>query len=231
MPAAAWRLLARRRQASRIKGTHDEMVGVDIVAGPWSSRCAIIASQRGRRRRHRGRARQDSKETTSGTTPRPTVRRSGQGRGHRPDQGHAHGAAERRVDRGPAAHHRGRGGRGEGRRTCQCRPALRAAWAACTSRGKHPSRGQRLGALGLRGVFLWPRREGSAPCHPRPTVLRFGEPTPGVRVTRAPSALLAVLVLAVPAVASAQSVGRCLVPGKRRPIPTFAKSSSAPIRA
>ena len=34
------------------------------------------------------------------------LRGPGEGRRHRPDQGHPHRAAERRVDRGPAAHHR-----------------------------------------------------------------------------------------------------------------------------
>ena len=56
------------------------------------------------------------------------VRGPGQGRDHRPDDGHALGAAERRVDREEHPHHRGdrRRGAREGRRR---RPACPAAWA------------------------------------------------------------------------------------------------------
>ena len=43
---------------------------------------------------------------TSATTRDRYVRGPGQGGRHRPDQGHPHGAAERRVDRRPAAHDR-----------------------------------------------------------------------------------------------------------------------------
>ena len=43
------------------------------------------------------------------------LRGSGQGRGHRPDQGHPHRATERGVDCGPAPHHRVRAGGEEGR--------------------------------------------------------------------------------------------------------------------
>ena len=63
------------------------------------------------------------------------VRGPDQGRHHRPDQGRAHGAAERRVGRGPAAHHRGddrreAGGEGARRRPCRRAWAAWAAWAA-----------------------------------------------------------------------------------------------------
>ena len=60
------------------------------------------------------------------------VRRPGQGRRHRPDQGHPHGAAERGVDRGPPAHHRMRGGGEEGREDGPGRARRAAAWAECT---------------------------------------------------------------------------------------------------
>ena len=53
------------------------------------------------------------------------VRGPGEGRRHRPDQGHPHGAAERRVDRGPPAHHRMRGGGEEGGEDCHGRARRR----------------------------------------------------------------------------------------------------------
>ena len=66
--------------------------------------------------------------------PRPERRHGrgrgpGQGRDHRPDDGHALGAAERRVDREEHPHHRGdrRRGAGEGRR--RCRRAACRTWA------------------------------------------------------------------------------------------------------
>ena len=75
------------------------------------------------------------------------VRGPGAGRRHRPDQGRALGAAERRVDRVAAADHRsaGRGdsGREEGTRRC---PAAAAAWAACTRLGFEVSGFGRTGA-------------------------------------------------------------------------------------
>ncbi len=64
--------------------------------------------ERGRRRLDRGRAGSRSRRTrTSATTRDRHVRGPGEGGRHRPDQGHPHGAAERGVDRGPPAHHRG----------------------------------------------------------------------------------------------------------------------------
>ena len=57
-----------------------------------------------------------------------------QGRRHRPDQGRAHGAAERGVGRGADAHHRGADRRapeeGSGRRPAAAAAAAWAAWAA-----------------------------------------------------------------------------------------------------
>ena len=68
----------------------------------------MIVSQR--RRRRRGRRRQDPRiegQPTSATTPQTgDLRGPGQGRRHRPDQGHAHCAAERSFHRRPDADHR-----------------------------------------------------------------------------------------------------------------------------
>ena len=69
------------------------------------------------------------------------VREPGDGRRHRPDEGRAHGAPERVVDRLAAAHHRSPGlrdSRGEeGMRRC---PVAAAAWAECTEESAVGSR-------------------------------------------------------------------------------------------
>ena len=84
------------------------------------------------------------------------VRGPGQGRRHRPDQGHPHRAAERRLHRRPAAHHRVRRRReaGEGRQAAAaaaCRAgwaAWAAAWETCTSLSRPVAR---WGPRGLPG--------------------------------------------------------------------------------
>ena len=60
------------------------------------------------------------------------VRGPGAGRRHRPDQGHAHGAAERRVDRRPPPHDRSADRREEGRQAGAPAAPAAAAWAGCT---------------------------------------------------------------------------------------------------
>jgi chaperonin GroEL len=67
--------------------------------------------ERGRRGRDRRRAgaREERSELRIQRADRQ-VREPGEGRGNRSDEGHSYGSAERRVDRGSAAHDRGSGG-------------------------------------------------------------------------------------------------------------------------
>ena len=110
---ALLRAQPRSRRLKRHRGREDRRPdrpprprGADPPDRPERRRRGLIVVARSRSRRTR----------TSATTPHRRVRRPGQGRRHRPDQGHPHRAAERGVDRGPAAHHRMRGDREEGRK-------------------------------------------------------------------------------------------------------------------
>ena len=100
------------------------------------TRRASAPDRRQRRRRRRHRCGQDprveGKQLRLQRADRQ-VRRPGEGRRHRPDQGNAHGPAERRLDRGPDAHHRSPGRRRfrKRRRNRRCLTAA-AAWAECT---------------------------------------------------------------------------------------------------
>ena len=94
-----------------------------------------------RRERRRGRLRRRRQDPTKASGSLRLRRRRPastsdlvEGGHHRPDQGRAHRAAERRLGRRPADHHRSHGRRDaeeEGRRRRRCRAA--AAWAAWTA--------------------------------------------------------------------------------------------------
>ena len=97
-------------------GTEDEKIGVDIVRRALEEPIRMIAQNAGAE----GSivvAQGQGVEGQELRLQRPDrrVRGPGQGRRHRPDQGHPHRAAERGVDRRPAPHHRVRGGGEEGR--------------------------------------------------------------------------------------------------------------------
>ena len=112
--------IARARQAEagqrRPAGRHRDR--------PQGAAGAGAADRRERRRRRRGRGRQAAREQRHQLglrRPDRRVRRPGQGRHHRPDQGRAHGAAGRGFGRRPADHHRGDGGREAGEEVGRCR--------------------------------------------------------------------------------------------------------------
>ena len=114
--------------------TGDEATGANIVQGRARGPAQADRHQRRPRGRRRG-----GEGAQPRARPRPRrrhrrVRRHDQGRHHRPGQGHPLGAAERRVDRRPVPHHRGRHRRqaGEGPGPGGM-PGGAAAWAAWTS--------------------------------------------------------------------------------------------------
>ena len=120
----------RRRRAGRRRGAaaraqglarsrahnDDQNVGINILRKAVEEPLRQIVAQRGRgcvgraqcRRERQGQLRLQRRERR--------VRRHGEVRHHRPDQGHASGAAERGLRRGLAAHDRGDGRRGRRRR-------------------------------------------------------------------------------------------------------------------
>jgi hypothetical protein len=95
----------------------------------------------------------DEKDANFGYNALTTdVRRHGQGRRHRPDEGHPHGAAERGVHRGPAAHDRSADRREEGRQGTR----RRRPWRPRRRHGRHGwhrnrPRNHQLGRVGDGG--------------------------------------------------------------------------------
>ena len=116
VPGGGVALLRAQTALERIRGTEDEKIGVDIVRRALEEPIRIIAQNAGAEGSivvaRSGRRRSGTSATTP---PTDTYEDSGEGRRHRPDQGHPHGAAERGVDCRAAAHHRVRGGGAEGR--------------------------------------------------------------------------------------------------------------------
>ena len=120
-------------RSTRSSGTEDEKIGVDIVRRAIEEPIRVIVQNAGAEGSIVVAKVRESKEKNFGyNAAHRHVRGSGQGGRHRPDQGHPHGAAERRVDRGPAAHDRVRGRREEGRQAGRRRGLRAAAWAGCT---------------------------------------------------------------------------------------------------
>ena len=131
VPGGGVALIRAGKALDALKLEGDQQVGVEIIRKAIEEPLRWIATNAGQegsivvaegqgsqgRRRLQRRHRQ--------------LRGPGRGRRHRPGQGRAHGAAERRVDRVAAAHHRGarrrdpRGQEGIGRR--------RRAWAAAAA--------------------------------------------------------------------------------------------------
>jgi chaperonin GroEL len=85
----------------------DEKIGANIIRRAIEEPLRMIVSTRAKR------ARSSSARSTTRRTQLRLQRRNrrlrgpGQGRRHRPHQGHPHRAAERSLDQRPAAHHRG----------------------------------------------------------------------------------------------------------------------------
>ncbi len=85
----------------------DEQIGVNIVRRALEEPLRQIVGNAGEEGAIVVGSIRESKDTNVRLQrPDRQVRGPGQGRRHRPDQGHAHRAAERRVDRVPDAHHR-----------------------------------------------------------------------------------------------------------------------------
>ena len=115
VPGGGVALLRAQSALDKIEGTEDEQIGVEIVRRALEEPIRRSRRTRAPRARSSWRRCGSRRTRTSATTRDRHVRGSGQGGRHRPDEGHPHGAAERGVDRRPAAHHRVRGGREEGR--------------------------------------------------------------------------------------------------------------------
>ncbi len=116
VPGGGVALLRCAEAIDALKLEGDEKIGGNDRAP--RARRAAAPDRRQCRRRRRHRCRQDPRvEGKQLRLQRPDqqVRRPGQGRRHRPDQGNPHGAAERRLDRGPDADHRSPGLRDSGR--------------------------------------------------------------------------------------------------------------------
>ena len=94
----------------------DEATGANDRQGRRRGSAQADRHQRRLRGRRRGRASPRPRRRPRPGRQHRRVRRHDQGRHHRPGQGHPVGAAERRVDRRPVPHHRGRDRRqaGEG---------------------------------------------------------------------------------------------------------------------
>ena len=116
VPGGGVALIRAQSALDKIKGTEDEKIGVEIVRRALEEPIRMIAQNAGAEGSIVVAKVKESKEKNFGYNAATDVLRGpGQGRCHRPDQGDPDGAAERRVDRGAAAHHRVRGGGEEGR--------------------------------------------------------------------------------------------------------------------
>ena len=89
-------------------GNDDQRVGIDIVrkALGWPAK-QIVDQRRRRRLDRRGQAGREERRQLRLRRPERHLRRHVQGGHRRSDQGRAHRAAGRRLDRGPADHDRG----------------------------------------------------------------------------------------------------------------------------
>ena len=129
-------LIRAQSALEKIRGTEDEKIGVEIVRRALEEPIRMIAQNAGAEGSIVVARVKESKDKNFGYNAADRhLRGPGQGRRHRPDQGHPHGAAERGVDRRPPAHHRVRGGREEGRQARAGRRLRAAAWAGCTKIG------------------------------------------------------------------------------------------------
>ncbi len=116
VPGGGVALIRAQAALEKIRGTDDEKIGVEIVRRALEEPIRMIAQNAGAEGSIVVARVKESKDKNFGyNAATDVVRGPGQGRRHRPDQGHPDGAAERGVDRGPAPHHRVRGGREEGR--------------------------------------------------------------------------------------------------------------------
>jgi chaperonin GroEL len=117
----------------------DEKIGASIIRRAIEEPLRMIVSNAGEEGAVVIGKIHESKEPTTATTRAPTSTRTWCGRRHRPDQGHAHGAAECGLDRRPDADHRSHdlrdpGEEGSGRR--RTRPRRRR-------HGRHVLRAER----------------------------------------------------------------------------------------
>ena len=111
----------------------DEATGAHIVRVAVRGPAQADRDQRRPRGRRRGGEGAQPRGRPRSQRRHRRVRRPDRGRHHRPGQGDALGAAERRLDRGAVPHHRG-GRRRQAREGAgRCRAAATAAWAAWTS--------------------------------------------------------------------------------------------------
>ena len=162
--AAAWRSSAPPRALDKLDGAPTRRrFGVNIVRRAIEEPLRWIAKNAGvegsivldKVRERQGRVRLQRGDRG--------VRGPAEGRHHRPDQGRAHRAAERRLGRRPAAHHRGDGRReagGEGGGAGACR----------RRHGRHGWHGRHDVMARPRGVM----RCGTRPGRPRPGACFLG---------------------------------------------------------
>ncbi len=123
VPGGGVALLRAQPALDKLKGTEDEKIGVEIVRRALEEPIRMIAQNAGAEGSIVVAKVKESKDKNFGYNAADRrLRGSGQGRRHRSDQGDPHGAAERGVDRRPAAHDRVRGGREEGREAGSGRP-------------------------------------------------------------------------------------------------------------
>ncbi len=117
VPGGGVALIRAQSVLEKIKGlTEDEKIGVDIVRRAIEEPIRAISVNAGVEGSIVVAKVKESKDKNFGyNAATDSLRGPGQVRRHRPDQGHPHGAAERRVDRGPAPHDRVCRGRAEGR--------------------------------------------------------------------------------------------------------------------
>ena len=154
-PRQGRRLARRRRSASTSSVARSR------------SRCARWPTTPASRARSWCRRSRRAKKNYGYDVDKDAVRRHARGRHHRPDQGDAYGAAERRLDRRAACSPpRLSSPRSRRRRRLRPRPAAAAAtsagWAGCTSRFDRS--GQRTGSSRTPVADL--RRRGSACASP-----------------------------------------------------------------
>ncbi len=196
VPGGGVALLRAQKALEKLKlDREDEQIGVaDPRPCPRAPHPADRA-ERGCRGQHRGGegARQQVRQLRLQRAHR-RVRGPGGGRRHRPDQGRAQRAAERRVHRGPAADHRGRGGGeaggGEGSgdaRRRHGRHVLVSRNAAGASRCPHlrgpvTSRWPGPSFCGANPPGLCRHSPGCGPCAYAPTLEQRGPILPGFRL-------------------------------------------------
>jgi hypothetical protein len=105
VPAAASRCSARAKVIDALGLEGDEKIGSQIVRRAIEHPLRSSAQRRRRGRVVVGEVK-NGKGNYGFNVATGEVRGPGEGRRRRPDQGHPHRAAERGLDRGPAAHHR-----------------------------------------------------------------------------------------------------------------------------